>query len=167
MKQKNFFYFVEGETEEKLLRTLRSDMQLIRPGKIQKLNVIQEKITNARIMQLKPNTSMVLVFDTDIDNIHILKENIHKLRTCSHVREIICVTQVLNLEDELLRCCSIKCITDLTKSSSIKQFKRDFLSDSHLAQKLIQCHFDISLLWNQIPPDKFKVFGNDSDKIKL
>lgn len=53
MKQKNFYYFVEGETEEKLIKVLRSELQVIYPGKIQKLNVVQEKISNARIMQIK------------------------------------------------------------------------------------------------------------------
>ncbi len=35
MKQKNFYYFVEGETEEKLIKVLRSELQVIYPGKIQ------------------------------------------------------------------------------------------------------------------------------------
>ena len=100
MKQKNFYYFVEWETEEKLIKVLRSELQVIYPGKIQKLNVVQEKISNARIMQIKPNTNMVLVFDTDTNSPQILLENIHKLRKCPHVSHIICVTQVLNLEIE-------------------------------------------------------------------
>ena len=35
MKQKNFYYFVEGETEEKLIKVLRSELLVIYPGKIQ------------------------------------------------------------------------------------------------------------------------------------
>lgn len=58
-------YFVEGENEEKLLKVLKTDMGLIEAGKIQKFNVVQEKITNARLMSLKEKTIVVLVFDTD------------------------------------------------------------------------------------------------------
>ena len=166
MKQKNFYYFVEGETEEKLIKVLRSELQVIYSGKIQKLNVVQEKISNARIMQIKPNTNIVLVFDTDTNNAQILMENIHKLRKCPHVNTIICVTQVLNLEDELIRCCNIRHITQLTNSSSIRQFKRDFIADAHLAQKLLQHNFDISLLWAQTPPDAFRMIENEGGKIK-
>ena len=165
MKQKNFYYFVEGETEEKLIKVLRSELQVIYPGKIQKLNVVQEKISNARIMQIKPNTNMVLVFDTDTNSPQILLENIHKLRKCPHVSHIICVTQVLNLEDELIRCCNIRHVTQLTSSSSIRQFKRDFITDTHLAQKLLQHDFNISLLWAQSPPGTFHMIENEGGKI--
>ncbi len=56
-------YFVEGEDEEKLLSVLKTDMQLITPGKVSKLNVIQDKITKARLLNMRPETTVVLVFD--------------------------------------------------------------------------------------------------------
>lgn len=43
MGNKNYHYFVEGEDEKKLLSVLKTDMQLILPGKIEHFNIIQEK----------------------------------------------------------------------------------------------------------------------------
>lgn len=46
MGNKNYHYFVEGEDEKKLLSVLKTDMQLILPGKIEHFNIIQEKLPN-------------------------------------------------------------------------------------------------------------------------
>lgn len=80
-------YFVEGENEEKLLKVLKTDMGLIEAGKIQKFNVVQEKITNARLMSLKEKTIVVLVFDTDTGKEKILQENIARLEKCKVVKQ--------------------------------------------------------------------------------
>ena len=66
MGNKNYHYFVEGEDEKKLLSVLKTDMQLILPGKIEHFNIIQEKITKPRLMTIKSGTTIVLVFDTDV-----------------------------------------------------------------------------------------------------
>jgi hypothetical protein len=86
-------YFVEGEDEEKVLSVLKTDMQLIVPGKVNKLNVVQDKISKARLMNLRPETSVVLVFDTDTNSVKVLEENIEILKKTSSVQSIICVTQ--------------------------------------------------------------------------
>ena len=62
-------YYVEGEDEEKILSVLKTDLQLITPGKISKFNAVQNKVTKARLMNLRPDTTVVLVFDTDTDNV--------------------------------------------------------------------------------------------------
>lgn len=48
-KSRYYHYFVEGEDEEKLLKVLKTDLQLIAPGKVQRFNVIQEKLTKLRL----------------------------------------------------------------------------------------------------------------------
>ena len=96
-------YYVEGEDEEKILSVLKTDLQLIIPGKISKFNAVQNKVTKARLMNLRPDTTVVLVFDTDTDNADILSENIKTLKAASMVRSIICVTQVRNLAAVLVR----------------------------------------------------------------
>lgn len=37
-------YFVEGEDEEKLVKVLKTDMQLIAPGKVSCFNVVEKKL---------------------------------------------------------------------------------------------------------------------------
>ena len=39
MKSKYMLYYVEGDDEKKLLDVLKTDLRLIKPGKVQKLNV--------------------------------------------------------------------------------------------------------------------------------
>ena len=67
MADKNYVYYVEGQCEEKLLKTLKTDMRLIQPGKVIKRNVIQDKLRQAQLNTLKKGTTAVLVFDTDTD----------------------------------------------------------------------------------------------------
>ena len=76
MKSKFVQYYVEGEDEEKLINVLKTDLKAIRPGKVQKLNVVAHEITNARLMTLRSGTMVVLVFDTDAGNINILNRNL-------------------------------------------------------------------------------------------
>ena len=78
-KMGNYQYYVEGQNEEKLISVLKTEMELVCPGKIDVLNVVQEELTSVRLMQLKPQTTVILVFDTDVGNIDILKKNIDKL----------------------------------------------------------------------------------------
>ncbi len=44
-KNKYYHYFVEGEDEEKILKVLKTDLRLIEPGKIQKFNVVDKRLT--------------------------------------------------------------------------------------------------------------------------
>lgn len=106
-KEKYYQYFVEGEDEKKLVDVLKSDMKLIVSGKSQVFNVTQQKLTRLRVMNLKPGTTVVLIFDADAGNLQILKDNINFLHKEKVVSEVICVIQVRNLEDELIRCCNI------------------------------------------------------------
>ena len=58
-------------------------MKIIVPGKVQKLNVVQNIIPDAIIRTLTIGTVVVLVFDTDTNNSNILKSNITKLHKSS------------------------------------------------------------------------------------
>ena len=62
---KYYQYYVEGQDEEKIIQVLKTELRLIEPGKVEKFNVVSEKFTELRIMQLKMGTVAVLVFDTD------------------------------------------------------------------------------------------------------
>ncbi|MDY5779671.1 MAG: hypothetical protein SPK04_06990 [Succinivibrionaceae bacterium] len=65
-------YFVEGEDEKHLIEVLKTDMKLIMPGKVQIFNVVQEIIKDSRLKILSNNTTLVFLFDTDVENTNIL-----------------------------------------------------------------------------------------------
>lgn len=147
MKRKYIQYYVEGADEEKVIDSLKTGLHAIRPGKTQKINVIQDKINNARLIALHPNTAVVLVFDTDTENTGILSANIELLRNCPAVSEVITIPQVPNLEGELVRSCDIKTPEELLKSKSRSSFKSDLIRASNLASTLRNHQFDIGKFW--------------------
>lgn len=159
-------YYVEGEDEEKLLSVLKTDLQMIVPGKISKFNVVQNKLKKARLMNLRPDTTVVLVFDTDTDNADILGENIKTLKAAYAVRSIICVTQVRNLEDELIRSSDIKYIRELTGSKSDSGYKKDLIKASNLATLLMRHGFKIKEFWTKTPTGAFSKIANEASLIK-
>ena len=122
----NCIYFVEGRCEERLLNALKEQPQRIQPGRVKVFNVIQNTLPSSQLITIQPGTTVALVFDTDVPQIDCLKDNIGRLsKYCSKIK-IVFLAQVLNFEDELVRCSDIRSATDLTHSRSAKDFKRDF-----------------------------------------
>ena len=99
--------------------------------------------------------------------VKILDENIAFLKRQKGIKEVICIPQVRNLEDELVRACNIKNIVDLTKSLTKADYKRDLINCCNLSDRLKKCKFDITKIWAEIPKNNFKKYGNDSEKIKI
>ena len=82
-------YYVEGEDERSLLNILKLDLRCIESGKIDKFNVIQSRFTTARMRTLKTGTTVVLVYDTDVEmNTKILDENIAFLKRQKGIKEV-------------------------------------------------------------------------------
>lgn len=162
-----YHYFVEGDDEEKIVNTLKSELQLIKAGKTQKFNIIEQKLTNPRIMPLKKGTTVVLIFDTDTEKKTTLLENLKFLQRASNVSGVLCITQVKNLEDELKRSCNLKRIKDLTGSKSDKDFKRDLIKINNLDQRLHKYGFDINKFWSENDKEKYPEIKNEAYKIKL
>ena len=103
---KIYRYFVEGETEKKVIEALKN--KYLESGKITVKNIANKKLTTLDLGQIKPNTICVLIFDKDIfvgispvGNQQLVLENIGKLEKSKNVKEIICICQNKNLEDEL------------------------------------------------------------------
>ena len=88
--------------------------------------VVQERLTDLKLRVLSEGTILIFVFDTDSGNIDILNENIKKAKKSSRVKKVYCITQVKNIEDELIRSTDIKRIEELLSSKSKTDFKRDF-----------------------------------------
>lgn len=143
MKREQYHYFVEGEDDRKVVNTLKTDLQWIKPGKVQVFNVIEEEVTSLITRTLKPGTTVVLVFDTDTGKTNTLNKNIRFLQKDSNVKQVLCIMQVKNLEDEFLRSCAISQIKELTGSKSNSDYKRDLLRQSSLADKLKNISFNL------------------------
>lgn len=166
MKREQYHYFVEGEDDRKVVNTLKTDLQWIKPGKVQVFNVIEEELTSLITRTLKPGTIVVLVFDTDTGKKNTLLKNIRFLQKDSNVKQVLCIMQVKNLEDEFLRSCAISQIKELTGSKSNSDYKRDLLRQSNLVDKLKKHQFQFEKFWNS--SDKvYESICNDSAQIKI
>ena len=84
------------------------------------------------------------------------------------MKHIYCITQVRNIEDEIVRATDINDIRDLLSSSSKKNFKTAFnrIGLEKLAKKMEEHHFDMTLLWSQQPTGKFSEIRNEMDEIR-
>lgn len=109
---------------------------------------------------------MVLIFDTDTDNVARLDKNIEKLKSCSAISAVVTIPQVPNLEGELVRSCNIKVITELLNSKSTKEYKSDLIRVSNLDQKLKVHQFDINIFWSNIPKPPYHLIENQATVIK-
>lgn len=168
MADKNYVYYVEGQCEEKLLKILKTDMRLIQPGKVIKRNVIQDKLRQVQLKTLKKGTTAVLVFDTDTDNTDILFENIELLKRETAISKVLCITQVENLEDEIVRSCNVNTAKELTNSKSTSSFKSDFIRASNLKGTLENHDFCFQDLWSKSTTKKqYHGILNEADQIRL
>ena len=165
-----FFYLVEGENEKVFVDCLKSRFKIIEPGKSRVFNVLLKKISPAILSNISPKTNVVLIFDTDVDNnLVIFKENIKKLEKSKNVKNIVCIPQCKNFEDEIVRSTCIKNILEFFPSNSKSEFKKKFNSstDEFLESKLKSNKFNILFLWNQSPIGIYSGIKNDFEKIKL
>lgn len=160
-------YYVEGECERVVVNALKNDLKMIFPGKVEVFNVNQEQFTNLRLRTLKKGSTVILVYDTDVGDEKCLQKNIDFLNSKSNVKNIICIPQVNNLEDELLNSCAIREIKEITKSKSNKNFKSDISNCSNFSSRLLSCGFDFSKFWMRKPNNSFKKHGNNSRKIRI
>ena len=95
-------YFYEGESEEKLITYLK-DRQIIKPGKLKKFNLWQDKFTSIeRTLSLRKRPKLYFIIDTDaLKSVEWFKDNLKKLKKYN----ICLIVQNKNLEDELSYIC--------------------------------------------------------------
>ena len=76
--------------------------------------------------------------------------------------------QVLNLEDELVRCTDVRTAMELTKSGSVKNFKTDFCKmKAKDRRSMLERHkLDYAHLWMTKTPEAFSFVENNSSQIK-
>lgn len=165
-KNANFQYFVEGEDEKKLVNTLKNDLKVITPGRVQIINVIQNIVSDMILRTFKKGTVVILIFDTDTNNTDTLNKNISNLKKHRNVADIITIPQVKNLEDELKYSCNIRRITELLNSRSVSNFKSDLIHITNLDSKLKEHSFNINRFWSRHPESPYEHITNQANKIK-
>lgn len=166
MHNKYYQYYVEGKCEEKFINELKTSLGCVVAGKVQVLNVVNEKLSRSHLMLIKPKTCIILVYDTDTSDSSILSENVALLKKCRNVSEVIHVQQVLNFENEILKSTNVRSIACLTGSKSNADFKRDFIRTNNVAEKLKKSNFNIDCLWSSQAKAPFNSFENEAFKIK-
>ena len=162
-----FQYYVEGESEKKLIEEFKKTRNMIISGNVNVVNVKQKELSNYLLANLSSNTVVILVFDTDTEDVRILKRNIETLKKCHNVREIWCVTQVRNLEEELIRATDVREIKDLIGCKSNSDFKRDWIREKRLVEKLSHHTFNLDLFWASDPGPAYAGIENKGYKVKV
>lgn len=151
IKNNSVQYFVEGDTEKAFIEQIRNKYVL--SGKIDVLNILQNEIKNSRLISIKPNTTIILIFDTDVQKKELLNrlaQNIKILKASKHIKEVIVIPQVLNFEDELVYATSIKSIEKFIPNCTKKEFKSKFIKlGSNMVAMLEKQDFDADKLWSR------------------
>ena len=162
-------YYVEGPCEQQLISALKEASEKLIPGKIKVFNVVQNLIPKSQMLSIQAGTTVVLVFDTDVSQTLNLKKNLELLERYCGKLKIVFLPQVLNLEEELVRCTDVKTVTKLTKSGSVKNFKTDFckMKVKDCRSMLERHQLNIARLWMTKTPDAFDFTENNGDSIKL
>lgn len=163
----NYIYFVEGQCEEVLLNALKEHPAKIMPGKVKVFNVIQNLIPRSILVAISQRTTVVFAFDTDVPITDNLKKNIEQIKKYCQTVKIVYLPQVLRLEDELVRCTDINRISELTRSRTESEFKRDFCKLSNCRDILEHHHMNVSQMWTQTVPEEFDFIEVNSNKIKI
>ena len=161
-------YYVEGPCEQQLIVALKEAPERLIPGKIKVFNVVQNLIPKSQMLSIQAGTTVVLVFDTDVPQTSNLIKNLELLtRYCGKLK-IIFLPQVLNLEDELVRCTDVRTAMELTKSGSVKNFKTDFckMKIKDCRSMLERYKLDYARLWMTKTPEAFSFVENNSSQIK-
>ena len=110
-------------------------------------------------MTLKPKTTIVLVYDIDVEKIDILEENIKKLSDYGF--EVYHIQSIRNFEDELLYSTSLKNINDLYNTKNVNDFKNKFINQFDLNNRLTKVNFDLNRIWTRINSNKpFDKYSN-------
>lgn len=163
----NCIYFVEGQCEEVLLNALKERPAKIIPGRVKVFNVIKNELSRSQLLMIQPGTTVVLVFDTDVTITDKLQRNIRLIDQYCVRTKLVFLPQVLNLEDELVRCTDVRSPAELTHSKSAKDFKRDFCALKNARDVLNRHQLDVLRLWATNPPEVFSFVEKNANAVKL
>ena len=165
---KNCIYFVEGSCEKQLIEALKLPPAKLIPGKVIIFNPIQKRLPMSHLLMIKPNSIVVFVYDTDVQDVEILRENLSRILTyCDRVL-VVHLMQVPNIEGELVRCTDVKSVLLLTKSRATNDFKSDFCRPTPQASRFLldRHHLDADMLWRTPAPAPFDTIERNRAVVK-
>ena len=166
---KRYLYFVEGECEEKFINIFKAPpYNYFLPGKVVVFNFINKYITNKRLALIKPDTNIILVYDTDVRDIAKLEANIRILKT-SKFKHIYHIQSIQTFEDEVVFATNLSNINSFYGTSSCEEFKERFLHQEcrSLVCKLDGCSLNLDKFWIRKSSDSlFRNFYSE-EAIKL
>ena len=168
---KKYRYFVEGECEKKLLRSFMFlESGGFVDGKVEVFNFANKPITKSFAYSLKPDTTIVIVIDTDISNTDVLESNLKIIENNSNLSldKVLLVFSIKTLEDEIVYACSpkIKNVNDIFKTKTKEEFKKKFINHRELRVKLESLGFDIKRMWSRAAKPPYDKYVCSGDKIK-
>ena len=176
MDRRVFQYYVEGECEKNFLNSFmhaKNSEYIIHPGRIEKLNPITSRISDTKARTIKRDTTIVFVFDTDVESTTILEENIKTLKRIAYidVKDIVFLMSIKRFEEEIVYSCKkisdIKGLIKLFNSQGLTALKTDFLNCKNLEDKLKQVGFDISVMWTRPAKKPFDEYVNGGKYVKI
>ena len=169
MNYKKCLYYVEGQCEEQLINVLKAEPRRLTPGKVKVHNIIQEEIPRREVNMISQGTTVVFVYDTDVEKTDVLKKNIDHVMKYASQAKIVHLAQVRDFEDEIVRSTDVKKAQELTRSKSVSDFKTDFckMKIQECRSALERHRLDVSLLWSKKPPKEFGFVKQGGDTVKF
>ena len=160
---------------DKIQTAIQETIPLWKSQMVMALGLARQQETLKLQRDVTDTTNALLLRNSEIlkqNTINVAREtergivDIETLKKCAAVKDVWCIPQVKNLEDELVRACNIRNVMDLTGTRTLHDHKRAFINSSNQSQMLERNEFNIRKLWSKVPDNAFAQFGNDSEKIK-
>ena len=155
--------------DQKNMVDLLKEQRMIVAGKSEVFNPVQDLFNLMHVRMLPPNSIIIFVFDTDKPETDTLIRNLKFLRSRPSVHDVICIPQVRNFEDEIIRSTDIHHLRDFFHCDRDSEFKQRFLEERRLISKLSTHQFDPGKFWSSSPDRAFldKGIVNDAAVIKV
>ena len=168
MNYKRCMYFVEGECEEQLINALKLEPRRLIPGKVKVHNVIQDILPRMVVNKIQPGTNVIFVFDTDVPKTDVLQKNIKYVKKYTSQVKLVCLAEVMNFEDEIVRATDVNKAKELTRSPSNSEFKSDFckMKTDACRNALERHNLDMRQLWCLDPPAPFAFVTQGVEMVK-
>lgn len=159
-------YYVEGECEKHFLDTYKSGVDpVFHPRKVEVFNILTHVITQTRLINFSKNTTLVLVYDTDLSPTDIFERNLEQLKNNKNINKIIHVQSVKNFEEELIYSSDLNNINEMFNTKSVSEFKTKF-NGANITNKMKKINFDFVKIWSRNPPKSFNKYKQGSNDIK-
>lgn len=164
----SFRYYVEGDCEKHFIDTFKSGKNpQLKAGKVEVFNILNEKLTNVRLISFTKGTTLIIVYDTDVAATEVFKNNLKLLEANDNISKIYHVQSVKNFEEEIVYSTNVNKINDVFETEGINEFKHKFVN-SNVESKLKSINFKMELIWSRKSQSNvFSTYKQSGNYIKL